>query len=206
METIGFIGLGKMGGNIASRYLSAGYTVYGEARDRNAAQQLIEQGLRWVDTPREVAEAADVVMTSLPTDDVVESVAAGPDGLLAGLDEGKIWTRSEHHQPAGEPRARGASTRGGAWGQDARHARLRKRPPGSSRNAHDHGRRRRGRLPARSGRSCASWERRNTSARTVTDSCSSSPSTSASRCRCSLSPRACCSPNATGSIPTAQPR
>ena len=91
METIGFIGLGKMGGNMAARYLDAGYTVYGEARDRNAAQRLIEQGLRWVDTPREVAEAADVVMTSLPTDDVVESVAAGPDGLLAGLGEGKIW-------------------------------------------------------------------------------------------------------------------
>ena len=92
METIGFIGLGKMGGNMAARYLTAGYTVYGEARDRNAAQRLIEQGLRWVDTPREVAEAADVVMTSLPTDDVVASVGAGPDGLLAGLGEGKIWT------------------------------------------------------------------------------------------------------------------
>jgi len=91
METIGFIGLGKMGGNMAARYLSAGYTVYGESRDRNAAQRLIEQGLRWVDTPREVAEAADVVMTSLPTDDVVASVAAGPGGLLAGLGEGKVW-------------------------------------------------------------------------------------------------------------------
>lgn len=91
METIGFIGLGKMGGNMAARYLDAAYTVYGEARDRNAAERLIEQGLRWVDTPREVAEAADVVMTSLPTDDVVASVAAGPDGLLAGLGEGKVW-------------------------------------------------------------------------------------------------------------------
>ena len=91
METIGFIGLGKMGGNMAARYLDAGYTVYGEARDRNAAERLIERGLRWVDTPREVAEAADVVMTSLPTDDVVASVAAGPDGLLAGLGEGKVW-------------------------------------------------------------------------------------------------------------------
>ncbi len=52
METIGFIGLGKMGGNMAARYLAAGYTVYGEARDRSGAQWLIEQGLRWVDTPR----------------------------------------------------------------------------------------------------------------------------------------------------------
>ena len=91
METIGFIGLGKMGGNMAARYLAAGYTVYGEARDRSAAQSLIDQGLHWVDTPCAVAQAADIVMTSLPTDDIVESVAAGPDGLLAGLSEGKIW-------------------------------------------------------------------------------------------------------------------
>ena len=46
METIGFIGLGKMGGNMAVRYLPAGYTVYGEARSRTGAQWLIDQGLR----------------------------------------------------------------------------------------------------------------------------------------------------------------
>ena len=91
MQTIGFIGLGKMGGNMAARYLAAGYTVCGEARDRHGAQWLIDQGLRWVDTPRQLAEVADVVMTSLPDDHVVESVAAGPDALLAGLGEGKVW-------------------------------------------------------------------------------------------------------------------
>src|SRR5579884_3899185 len=91
MQTIGFIGLGKMGGNMAARYLAAGYTVYGEARNRSGAQALIEQGLRWVDTPREVAQAVDIVMTSLPNDDIVESIAKGADGLLAGLSEGKIW-------------------------------------------------------------------------------------------------------------------
>jgi 3-hydroxyisobutyrate dehydrogenase-like beta-hydroxyacid dehydrogenase len=91
MQTIGFIGLGKMGGNMAARYLAAGYTVYGEARNRNDAQALIQQGLRWVDTPREVAHAADVVMTSLPNDDVVESVTVGADGLIAGLEAGKVW-------------------------------------------------------------------------------------------------------------------
>jgi 3-hydroxyisobutyrate dehydrogenase-like beta-hydroxyacid dehydrogenase len=80
-----------MGGNMAARYLAAGYTVYGEARNRDGAQWLIEQGLRWVESPRELAHAADIVMTSLPNDDVVDSVAAGPDGLLAGLGKGKIW-------------------------------------------------------------------------------------------------------------------
>ncbi len=92
MRTIGFIGLGKMGGNMAARYLAAGYTVYGEARNQKGAQWLIDQGLRWVDTPRELAQAADIVMTSVPNDAVIESVTTGPDGLIAGLREGKIWT------------------------------------------------------------------------------------------------------------------
>lgn len=91
MQSIGFIGLGNMGGNMAARYLDAGYTVYGEDRDREHAQWLVDQGLRWVGTARALAEAADVVMTSLPNDDIVESVGSGPDGIIAGLGDGKVW-------------------------------------------------------------------------------------------------------------------
>lgn len=100
MQTIGFIGLGNMGGNMAARYLAAGYTVYGEATARDGAQWLIDQGLRWVETPREVAHEADIVMTSLPNDEVVDSIAAGADGLLAGLREGKIWADLSTITPA----------------------------------------------------------------------------------------------------------
>src|SRR6266571_3233985 len=88
---IGFVGLGHMGGNMAARFLAAGYTVYGESRDRDEADDLVHQGLVWRDTPREVAEAADVLITSVPNDDVLESVASGSDGILAGLTESKIW-------------------------------------------------------------------------------------------------------------------
>jgi 3-hydroxyisobutyrate dehydrogenase-like beta-hydroxyacid dehydrogenase len=91
METIGFVGLGHMGGNMAARLLDAGYDVYGTARVRDRAQWLLEKGLRWLDTPREIAEAADIVLTSLPDDDVVQSVAGGRDGLLAGVGAGKVW-------------------------------------------------------------------------------------------------------------------
>jgi 3-hydroxyisobutyrate dehydrogenase-like beta-hydroxyacid dehydrogenase len=91
MQTIGFIGLGNMGGNMAARYLAAGYTVYGEDRHRDGAQWLIDQGLRWMDTPRELAQSVEVLMTSLPNDDIVRSVASGPDGILAGLGDGKVW-------------------------------------------------------------------------------------------------------------------
>jgi 3-hydroxyisobutyrate dehydrogenase-like beta-hydroxyacid dehydrogenase len=91
MTTLGFVGLGHMGGNMAARFLAAGYTVYGEALARRDAQDLVNEGLSWRDTPREVAAAADVIFTSVPNDDVLEGVASGPDGVLAGLTEGKIW-------------------------------------------------------------------------------------------------------------------
>ncbi len=91
MTTVGFIGLGHMGGTMAARFLATGYAVHGSARRRDRAQWLVDQGLRWQDTPRAIAEAVDVVFTSLPDDDAVESVAAGPDGILAGLGAGKLW-------------------------------------------------------------------------------------------------------------------
>ena len=76
---------------MAARFLAAGYTAYGESRDRRHADELVHEGLQWRDTPREVAEAVDVLITSVPNDDVLESVASGPDGILAGLAAEKIW-------------------------------------------------------------------------------------------------------------------
>jgi 3-hydroxyisobutyrate dehydrogenase-like beta-hydroxyacid dehydrogenase len=89
--TIGFVGLGHMGGNMAARFLAAGYAVYGEERDREHADELVDHGLQWRDTPREVAEAADIVFTSIPDDGVLEVIASGSDGILAGLSAGQIW-------------------------------------------------------------------------------------------------------------------
>jgi 3-hydroxyisobutyrate dehydrogenase-like beta-hydroxyacid dehydrogenase len=91
MTTLGFVGLGHMGGNMAARLLAAGYTVYGESRDQQHADDLLHKGLKWRSTPREVAETADVVFTSLPDDATLRSVASGPDGILVALTEGKVW-------------------------------------------------------------------------------------------------------------------
>jgi 3-hydroxyisobutyrate dehydrogenase-like beta-hydroxyacid dehydrogenase len=90
-RTIGFVGLGTMGGNMAARFLAAGYTVYGEEQSRAHAEGLVEDGLQWRDTPREVAETAEIVFTSVPDDDVLQAVASGPDGILAGLAAGQVW-------------------------------------------------------------------------------------------------------------------
>jgi 3-hydroxyisobutyrate dehydrogenase-like beta-hydroxyacid dehydrogenase len=89
---LGFVGLGHMGGNMAARLLDAGYPVYGEAASKDEVDELIRAGLQWRDTPRDVAQAAEIVFTSLPNDAVLEAVASGPDGILAGLAAGKIWT------------------------------------------------------------------------------------------------------------------
>jgi 3-hydroxyisobutyrate dehydrogenase-like beta-hydroxyacid dehydrogenase len=90
-ETIGFVGLGHMGGNMAARYLAAGHPVYGEATSRDGADELVDKGLSWRDTPRQVAEAADIVFSSIPNDDVLREVASGPDGIVAGLEADKVW-------------------------------------------------------------------------------------------------------------------
>jgi 3-hydroxyisobutyrate dehydrogenase-like beta-hydroxyacid dehydrogenase len=90
-QTIGFVGLGHMGGNMAARYLDAGYSVHGEAGSREGTEELQAKGLEWRDTPREIAEAVDVVITSIPNDDVLREIASGSDGIEAGIGQGKIW-------------------------------------------------------------------------------------------------------------------
>jgi 3-hydroxyisobutyrate dehydrogenase-like beta-hydroxyacid dehydrogenase len=89
--SIGFVGLGHMGGNMAVRFLDAGYTVHGSARRREGAQWLVDKGMRWCDTPGAVAEKVDILFTSLPDDDAVEAVASAPHGLLAALGAGQVW-------------------------------------------------------------------------------------------------------------------
>ncbi len=114
-ETLGFVGLGHMGGNMAARFLAAGYTVHGESTGRGHAEDLVREGLQWCDTPRQVAEAAEVLFTSLPSDDILESVASGPDGILAGLSAPKIWIDVSTVSPrASRELARRAQERGAA--------------------------------------------------------------------------------------------
>jgi aryl-alcohol dehydrogenase-like predicted oxidoreductase/3-hydroxyisobutyrate dehydrogenase-like beta-hydroxyacid dehydrogenase len=91
LTTIGFIGLGNMGGAMASRLLAAGYPVAGMSRTRERAAELEAQGLQWCDTARAAAGAAELVFTSLPDDQALTAVATEADGLLAGLRPGTIW-------------------------------------------------------------------------------------------------------------------
>ncbi|MBI3249940.1 MAG: NAD(P)-dependent oxidoreductase [Deltaproteobacteria bacterium] len=82
---VGFIGLGIMGGKMAANLQKAGYHLVVYDARRKAATPHLAAGALWADSPRQVAEAAEVVFTSLPGPPEVEAVALGEGGLLAGM-------------------------------------------------------------------------------------------------------------------------
>ena len=90
ITTLGFIGLGSMGRPIAGRLLE-GNQVYGNNRTKDKAAALIERGLIWRDTPREVAAAADITFSMVTDDVALNAITSGPDGILAGLRPGRIY-------------------------------------------------------------------------------------------------------------------
>ena len=88
---LGFIGLGAMGQLIVPRLMTAGHEVTGWNRSRDKAESLIGAGMRWADTPREVAERSDMVFSIVTDGAAVKAVALGPDGVIAGLKRGGIY-------------------------------------------------------------------------------------------------------------------
>jgi 3-hydroxyisobutyrate dehydrogenase-like beta-hydroxyacid dehydrogenase len=90
MTKIGFIGLGAMGSQIAGRLLN-NHEVYGTNRTPAKAARLIEQGMAWKDTPREVAAEAELIFSMVTDDTAVKAITEGPDGILAGLKPGQIY-------------------------------------------------------------------------------------------------------------------
>ncbi|MEJ6398893.1 NAD(P)-dependent oxidoreductase [Yoonia sp. 208BN28-4] len=88
---IGFIGLGLMGGNMVENLQTRGFEVVVMGRKRDALDAVLARGnATEVATPREVAEASDIVMLCVTTSDVVESLVYGDDGILAGIKEGAV--------------------------------------------------------------------------------------------------------------------
>ncbi len=100
MARLGYIGLGTMGGRVTKRLLDAGHTVTGYNRTKAKAQWLIDAGLHWAETPRQVAEAADVVFSMVTNTSALQHVTHGPDGLLAGLGPGKVYCDMSTVSPA----------------------------------------------------------------------------------------------------------
>jgi 3-hydroxyisobutyrate dehydrogenase-like beta-hydroxyacid dehydrogenase len=91
MAKVGFIGLGVMGSQMVNRLLSKGHSVTGYNRTRSKAQWLVEKGMTWAATPRDVAKASDYTFAMVTNAAAIQAIADGPDGLLAGLSAGKIF-------------------------------------------------------------------------------------------------------------------
>ena len=91
MNKIGFIGLGNVGSKLAGSILRNGFDLTVRDLDEATAQPLLDAGARWADSPRELAEAVDVVVTCLPSPAICAEVMEADDGVIAGLSAGKIW-------------------------------------------------------------------------------------------------------------------
>jgi 3-hydroxyisobutyrate dehydrogenase-like beta-hydroxyacid dehydrogenase len=91
IEQVGFAGLGAMGAGIARRLMDAGYRVVGWNRTKSKAQDLLDSGMGWADSPRELAAEVDVLFTMLTNTAAIESTADGPDGVLAGIRPRTVW-------------------------------------------------------------------------------------------------------------------
>jgi 2-hydroxy-3-oxopropionate reductase len=112
-DAVGFIGLGIMGRPMAENLIEAGHELVAYNRTREKAEDL--DGATVAETPREVAERSDIIITMLPDSPQVEEVLAGEDGVLEGVKEGALIVDMSTISPvvteelAGEAEERGAS-------------------------------------------------------------------------------------------------
>ncbi len=91
MTQLGFIGLGLMGSRVAKRLMDSGHVVTGYNRTRAKSQWLLDAGMHWADTPRAVAESADIIFSMVTNTAALQNITEGKDGLLAGLSSGKVF-------------------------------------------------------------------------------------------------------------------
>ncbi|MBN8193131.1 NAD(P)-dependent oxidoreductase [Bacillus sp. NTK074B] len=87
---IGFIGTGVMGKSMAGHILNAGYPLVVYNRTKEKALDLILSGAKWADTPQEVAEASDVVITIVGYPSDVEGIYMGKNGILQKMKQGAV--------------------------------------------------------------------------------------------------------------------
>ena len=88
---IGFIGLGNVGGKLAGSILRNGYDLTVRDLNQDFVDGFVARGAGSADSPKELAENCDVIITCLPSPAACSDVMEAADGVIAGLSEGKIW-------------------------------------------------------------------------------------------------------------------
>jgi 3-hydroxyisobutyrate dehydrogenase len=99
METIGFIGLGNMGGGMSANIQRAGYPMVVYDLREEVTRPLLEGGARLANSPAEVARLSDVTFTSLPGPREVEAVTTGTEGILEGIRSGSVYVDLSSSRP-----------------------------------------------------------------------------------------------------------
>lgn len=114
-QHLGFVGVGRMGGPMASRLIDAGHTLTVFDTSAPSMEPLLARGARRASSPAEVADAAAVVFASLPTPDIVRSVVLGPGGIAEGGAVRTVIDLSTTGPSTATAVAAGLSGRGIVW-------------------------------------------------------------------------------------------
>ena len=97
---IGWIGTGVMGRSMCGHLIDKGFTATVYNRSKDKAQDLIDKGATWADTPRAVAEASDVIFTIVGFPNDVREVMLGESGALAGASADNILVDMTTSEPS----------------------------------------------------------------------------------------------------------
>ena len=88
---IGFIGLGNVGGKLAGSLLRNGFDLTVRDLNEQTVRTFIKKGAKYGESPKQMVESSDLVITCLPSPAVSAAVMEDQDGILAGMSAGKIW-------------------------------------------------------------------------------------------------------------------
>ena len=119
MTKVGVLGLGKMGSAFALNLLSKGHEVHVYNRSKERLRELVAKGAIAHPSPYELGKSADVVITSLTDQDVVDSIVMGKDGALNGMKKGSLWIEMSTIDPDASIRQAEQAKRAGVYRVDA---------------------------------------------------------------------------------------
>ena len=88
---IGFIGLGNVGGKLAGSLLRNGFKLTVLDLDENLMQKFKKKGATLSNTPKELTESVDLIITCLPSPEICAQVMESSEGILEGITKNKIW-------------------------------------------------------------------------------------------------------------------
>jgi 3-hydroxyisobutyrate dehydrogenase-like beta-hydroxyacid dehydrogenase len=115
LATLGFVGVGRMGGPMTERLLAAGYGVVIYDKSEAATSHLAAKGAEVAPSAKAVADRCEIVLTSLPTPDILQVVMLGPDGVSSGSKVKTVIDASTSGPKAAALVAAGLAEKGIDW-------------------------------------------------------------------------------------------